>query len=507
MLLNANIRQEDIMITFETQLKKLKYLVLKEIAVMTKENRINKDELQKVPYEIIKGDKAEYRCCVYKERAIVYERAKLALGCLPDGDIIEELKDVKKDDQIIFVISAACDQCPINRFTVTEACRGCIQHKCMEVCPADAITRVAGRAYINQELCKECGMCRKACPYDAIAEVMRPCKRSCPTGALDINPSDKRAIIKNEDCISCGACMAACPFGAISDKSYIVPVTRLLNEKKNMYAVVAPAITGQFGANTSVGQIKTAFKELGFKDMIEAACGADAVTVHESKEFGERIGEGHKYMTSSCCPGFVNYIEKKFPSEVNRISGTVSPMIAAGMLIKKYDKDAVVVFIGPCTAKKSEITRENLKDAVDYVLTFEEISALFGAFEIDPENCETSQTDDASSFGRGFAQGGGLTAAIENYVSESNLDLNFRPIKVSGKDEIKKAVALAKAGRINQNFIEGMMCEGGCIGGPATMVSIMKSKSQLAKFSSEAEAKSVSSNERLKDFKDIKLER
>lgn len=495
------------MITFETRLKKLKYLVLKEIAVMAKENKINKDELQKIPYEIIKGDKAEYRCCVYKERAIVYERAKLALGCLPDGDIIEELKDVKKDDQIIFVISAACDQCPINRFTVTEACRGCIQHKCMEVCPAGAITSVAGRSYINQELCRECGMCKKACPYDAIAEVMRPCKRSCPTGALEINPDDKKAIINAEDCINCGACMAACPFGAISDKSYIVPVTRLLNEKKSIYAVVAPSIAGQFGSNVSVGQVKTALKELGFKDMIEAACGADAVTVHESKEFAERMGEGHKYMTNSCCPGFVNYMEKKFPSEVNRISGTVSPMIAAGRLIKKNHRDAVVVFIGPCTAKKSEITRESIKDAVDYVMTFEEISALLGAFDIDPENCEISPMEDTSSFGRGFAQGGGLTAAIENYISESSMDVDFRPIKVSGKDEIKKAAALAKAGKINQNFIEGMMCEGGCIGGPGTMVSMIKSKIQLVKFSSEAAAKNVSSNERLKDFKDINLER
>lgn len=495
------------MITFETQLKKLKYLVLKEMATMVKEDRLCQDEIEKVPYSIITGDKAEYRCCVYKERAVVYERAKLAAGCLPDGDNLEELKDVKDDDQIIYVISAACDQCPIDRFNVTEACRGCIQHKCMEVCPASAISRVAGRAYINQETCKECGMCKKACPYNAIAEVMRPCKRSCPTGALDINQEDKRAIIKVEDCISCGACMAACPFGAISDKSYIVPVTKLLMQNKNVYAVVAPAITGQFGPKTTVGQVKSAFAKLGFKGMVEAACGADAVTVHESNEFVHRMNEGHKYMTNSCCPGFLNYIEKKFPDQADKISGTVSPMVAAARLIKKMDKDAVVIFVGPCTAKKSEVRRESIKDAVDYVLTFEEISALMGAFNIDPEQCETITVDDASSFGRGFAQGGGLTAAIENYVKDKEVNVDFKPVKVSGMDEIKKAMVMAKAGRLGGNFIEGMMCEGGCIGGPATMVSLMKSRPQLVKFSGEATKKAVLSNDRLKDFEDVNLER
>ena len=117
------------MITFETQLKKLKYLVLKEVAKMALENRLNKEELDKIPFEIIKGDKAEYRCCVYKERAIVYERSKLAMGCLPNGQVADEFVNVEDDDQIIYVIDAACDKCPINRFVVTEACRGCIQHK------------------------------------------------------------------------------------------------------------------------------------------------------------------------------------------------------------------------------------------------------------------------------------------------------------------------------------------------------------------------------------------
>ena len=137
-----------------------------------------------------------------------------------------------------------------------------------EACNFGAITIVNGRAYINQELCKECGSCKKACPYDAISEVMRPCKRSCPTGALDINPNDRRAMIKEELCVNCGSCMRACPFGAISDKSLIVPVAKRLARKRKMYAVVAPAITGQFGPTMNYGKIRNAIRTLGFEEMI-----------------------------------------------------------------------------------------------------------------------------------------------------------------------------------------------------------------------------------------------
>lgn len=494
------------MFKFETQLKKLKYQALKEVALMVKENRLNKNELIKAPYDVIKGDKAEYRCCVYRERAVFYERVQMAAGCMPDDNILHDLVEVKDEDQIIYVMPAACDKCPIVKYSVTDACRGCIQHKCMEVCPAGAITRVAGRSYINQDLCKECGMCKKACPYTAIAEVMRPCKKACPTGALEINPENKQAMIKQEECINCGACMAACPFGAIADKSFIIDVTKALMDNKKMYAVAAPAITGQFGPKVSVEQVKTAFKQLGFTDMFEAACGADAVTVHESSEFIERMEKGNKYMTSSCCPGFVGYIEKKFPDQADKISTTVSPMVATARLIKKIDKDALVVFVGPCTAKKSEIKREGIKESVDYVMTFEEIMALMGAFNIDPETCEGTKVDDASYFGRGFAQGGGLTAAIENYVKGKELPIEFKPVKASGADEIKKAMTMGKVGRLAGNFIEGMMCEGGCIGGPATTISLMKAKINLNKFSSQSSKKNVSENEELDNFKETNMQ-
>lgn len=494
------------MLNFETPIKKLKHEVLKNVALLAKENNLNQDELLNIQYKIISGDKPQYRCCVYKERAIVYERAKLAAGFLPDGNgTNEDLTDIKEDEQIIHVIGSACDRCPIDRFTVTEACRGCIAHTCMEVCPAGAITKVNGRSYINQELCKECGMCKKACPYNAISEVMRPCKRSCPTGALHVNKIDRRAAIDPKECINCGACMHACPFGAISDKSYIVPVVNALMEKKEIHAIVAPAITGQFGPKVSVGQIKDAILKLGFTDMIEAACGADAVAVHEVEELKERLDEGEKFMTSSCCPGFVAYIEKKFSELKDKISGTVSPMIAVARYLKKKNPNSMVIFIGPCTAKKGEIKRPELEGAVDYVLTFEEISSMFDAFEIDVEQCTDLSVSDASLPGRSFAQSGGVTNAVALMASDMGVDV--KPVKINGQDDLKKTLLMAKSGKLAGNFIEGMMCQDGCIGGPATLWSSRKTIAPLKMFAQKSEDKSPKDNKALKEYEEIDLNR
>lgn len=475
---------------FDTQLKKLKYEILKEVAILAREDRMNPESLDKIQYRIINGDKPKYRCCVYKERAIVGERVQLASGNVPG------------DEQIIHVISAACDNCPIYRFMVTEACRGCIQHKCQEVCPVGAVTNVAGRAYINQEICRECGLCKKECPYNAIVEVMRPCKKSCPTSALEINPEDKKAMINQEECINCGACMASCPFGAISDKSHIVDVINNLNIGKVVYGVVAPAFAGQFGENISFGMVRDGFIKTGFKDVMEAALGADAVTVHEGLELKERLEKGEDYMTSSCCPAFYNYIEKKHPQIMSKVSTTISPMAACGKLIKSMDKDAIVVFIGPCTAKKSEIKRPWVKKNIDYVLTFEEAAAIFGAFDIEIENCSDVEGTIATDKGRNFAKGGGLIEALKAVSSEINLPL--KGIAFSGGDEVKQAMILAKAKRIDGNFIEGMMCQGGCVGGPGT-ISTKKAKQSLLKYSSSSKEKLVVKSTNLKLFDDFDL--
>ena len=495
------------MFQFENELAKLKHEVLTRIAVLAKQNNLTREELEKIPYEMIQGDIPRYRDNVQHERDVVLERAKLAAGYLPNGKFSDELIDISEEKQILYVIKAACDRCPTKKFEVTDACRNCIAHKCKNACNFGAITYVNGRAHIDTTKCKECGMCKKACPYDAIAEDMRPCKRSCPTGAVSFNKYDLCSEINESKCISCGACMAACPFGAIEDKSSIVKIVNELMSNNDIYAVVAPAITGQFNPVIKYGQVKNAILKLGFKDMIEAACGADAVTVHESNEFVERINKGDSYMTNSCCPAFVSYIEKMVPDQSDKISDTVSPMVATGRYIKSKNKDAKVIFIGPCTAKKNECLIASIKDSVDYVLTFEELFALLDAFEINPEKCDEVTVEDGSIFGRGFAIGGGLTASIQNYISEKGIETQFKPVKISGGSEIKKTMIMANTGRINGNFIEGMMCEGGCINGSAKVIPVIKARTNCAKINSQGDIKSVLANERLNEFKGINLKK
>ncbi|MEG0308846.1 MAG: 4Fe-4S dicluster domain-containing protein [Clostridium sp.] len=495
------------MFTFETTLKKIKHEVLKQIALLAINDNLTTKEIFNIHKFIVDEDTAMYRCCVFKERAIVNQRAKLAAGYMPIDDEYSDLIDIRNSDQIMYIIEAACDRCPINKYTVTEACRGCITHKCKEVCPANAMMTVSGKSYINQDLCKECGLCKKVCPYNAISEVLRPCKIGCPTGALSVNDHNRRAIIKNEDCVQCGACMTACPFGAISDKSLIVPVAKRLHTNKPMVAIVAPSISGQFGQDVSIGKVKSALKSMGFKDMYEASCGADIVTIHEANEFAERMENGDSYMTNSCCPGFFSYIEKKFPSEVSRISNTVSPMIAMARLLKSKDPDVKVVFIGPCTAKKAEAKRADVAGAVDYVLTFEELTALFDAFNVNPSECAEDEVNDGSIFGRGFGMAGGLTASVENYIKTENITAEFKPIKVSGPLEIKRALTLGKVNKLQGNFIEGMMCNGGCINGAGVFSPPDMSKTAFVKEGKLSSVKNVIDNKTSEDIESISMDR
>lgn len=445
------------LMNFESNVQMVKYDVLKEVAKLAFQGALN-EKLLDIPKKIVPGPKPITRCCIYHEREVIKDRVKLAMG----GD--------KENDNIIEVIESACDECPVYRYFVTEACRGCISHKCQQACPFGAITITNHRAHINQELCKECGRCREACPYNAIADVKRPCIKACEAKALKIN-DDKKAEIDNDKCVQCGSCAKACPFGAIMDKSNIVDVINLIKASKengnNVYAVIAPAISSQFTYAT-IGQVVTAIKTLGFTDVVEAALGADIVAEHESKEFGHVVAE-QELMTTSCCPAFLLYIKKNYPELMEMVSTSVSPMVASARLIKKTDENAKVIFIGPCMAKKMEAKQGDIDDAVEYVLTFEELLSLLDAADIQVGECEESRLDNASYFGRIFARSGGVTEAITQAVQEFNLDVDFKPIKCNGLKECDMNLKLAKLKRAKGNFIEGMACSGGCIGGPAAV--------------------------------------
>lgn len=458
---------------FESNVQYIKYLVNKEVAKRFFNG--TSDDPREIAEVIIPGPKALFRCCIYKERHIIEERVHLVM-------------EPTKDDRIINVLDSACDECPIDRFVVTEACRGCLGHKCQEVCPRNAITIVNHRSYINQELCIECGRCKQVCPFNAISEVKRPCIRACSVGAVKMD-ENRKAIIDHEKCISCGACVYQCPFGAIVDKSFMMDMLNLLknswnNTSYHVYALVAPAVSSQF-PGVKTGQVYSAIMQLGFYDVVEAAVGADMVSAFEAKEFAETVGE-KGWKTSSCCPAFVDYVEKNYPQFKDHISTAVSPMIAAARAIKAKDPKARIVFIGPCTAKKVEIKQESLKGAVEVVLTFEELRAIFDAREIDLLSLEERDGGFASSFGRNFARTGGVAESVKRTVEVSGLDVEWKPIRCNGIEECIKAMKMASFGKLDANFIEGMACKHGCTGGAASLLHDAKGIELINRYSKEA---------------------
>ena len=397
----------------------------------------------------------------------------------------------RSNPNVIEVIETACDECPMGGYEVTNACRGCLAHRCEDACRFGALTFDENHvAHIDKTKCKECGACAKVCPYTAIISRRRPCENACKIKAITMN-EDKAAAIDNNKCISCGACVYQCPFGAISDKSYILDAIDILknsdeNRNYKVYAIVAPSISSQF-KYAKLGQVITGLRALGFHTVVEAALGADMVAQAESKELAEK-----GFLTSSCCPAFVSYIEKSFPDLLPFVSHNLSPMATIAKYIKEHEAPAKVVFIGPCTAKKAEVQKPEVAQYVDVAMTFEELQALFDSREIDITGLEEDVLDNASYFGRIFARCGGLSDAVAEGLKEHGLD-NFE-LKACSCDGIEACrVALLKKSKnlSDANFIEGMACVGGCIGGAGCLTHGEKNKAEVDKYGKEAYEKTI----------------
>lgn len=463
---------------FDTYVQKLKYKVLREVARHDSEGRLQDCYLD-IPKLISPGPKSELRCCIYKERAITAERVKLAMG----GD--------KNNPNVIEVIDIACDECPVSGYRVGPDCRGCIAHRCASVCPRGAISFDENHhAHIDPDKCINCGKCASVCPYSAIQNHVRPCERACKVKAIS-QGENHVAKIDESKCISCGACVYQCPFGAIQDKSFLLDALRLIRESdhnKNyrVYAVVAPSISSQF-VHAKVGQVITALKHLGFFSVVEAALGADMVAYQEAQELAEK-----GFLTSSCCPGFVSYIEKTFPDLKQYVSHNFSPMAELGRFIKKTDPTAKVIFIGPCTAKKMEAQREKVKPHVDCVLTFEELQAWIDSRELDLPSLEVGVLDNASFFGRIFARSGGLSDAVAQALKEqNNTEFIANPVICDGIEACRVALMKKQKNLLKENFIEGMACTGGCIGGAGCLTHGPKDKGEVDKYGHEAYEKNI----------------
>lgn len=443
------------MITNDATLLKIKHEVLYEVAKLAYAGRLE-DERDDLPYKMVPGPQPAFRCCIYREREVIRQRIRLAEGKAPG---------VEDDGNIVQVINSACEGCPISRFVVTDNCQKCMGKACQSACRFGAISMGRDKSYIDPSKCKECGQCAKACPYNAIADLVRPCMKSCPVDAISVADNGTGiAVIDQDKCIQCGSCIHKCPFGAIGSKTFIVDIIKKMRSDLKVFAMMAPATIGQFGADITMASWRTALKKIGFYDVVDVGLGADMTAMSEAKEWLEAKENGKK-KTTSCCPAFKKYIEKHFPELKDLISETVSPMCAVSRYIKKKYPGAVTVFIGPCIAKKSE-SLSGEKDTADYALTYGEIRAMLRAkgVKLEPEE----DTDDQSSiYGKKFSNAGGVTAAVLESMKELGCTDDVSVCKCSGIAECKKALTLLKVGRLPEDFIEGMACEGGCVGGPS----------------------------------------
>ncbi|MFZ5944925.1 MAG: [Fe-Fe] hydrogenase large subunit C-terminal domain-containing protein [Bacillota bacterium] len=317
-----------------------------------------------------------------------------------------------------------------------------------------------------------------------------PCQDSCKYEAHMYRRQEGPQIIDNQ-CLSCGQCIAVCSFGAIAEKVEFIPLIHLLKDNSTpVFAAVAPSIAGQFGEKISLGQLRTAFRMMGFQDMVEVALFADILTIREAYEFDSLVKtQGDFFLTSCCCPVWINFTEKQYPALFAHMSPSVSPMIASGRVLKALYPNAKVVFISPCLAKKAEAKDLRLEGAIDFVVTFKELEEIFKAIDINLGELPGDEKDQASFAGRVYARTGGVSFSVKtvvNRIAPKRL-IKFKSKRVDGVKECKAILEdLAKGIKIEENFIEGMGCPGGCVGGPRTLIDVNKATKLANEFGEDS---------------------
>ena len=434
------------------------------------------ETIDRIPVEMRPQNGPFSRSSVWHDRAVLKYRirARLGFSCEGERDVSRTLRSYYEEmreappprGDPLTVCSAGCDGCRDRAFMATDNCRGCFARPCVWNCPKKAVSVERGRSKIDDSACVRCGKCAQVCPYKAIVEIAVPCEAACPVGAIR-KDVEGHARIDFGRCIFCGACFRACPFSAVMEKSQLVQLLCALRDGESLTAVVAPSAAWQFPG--SVEQLFSAIRALGFDDVVEVARGAEMTTEHEAREFVERQKEGRGLMTTSCCPAWVNLVRKHLPAFLPHVSDTPSPMAYAARIAKERRPGNRVVFVGPCIAKRDEALR---RENVDFVLSFEELGAVFAARKIAPVALEPAKLDrPAREDARNYAKSCGVTKSVlEGLKGELPPDFTLDSRFIDGLD--RKSVGMIRlyaAGKLPGNFLEVMSCKGGCVAGPCSL--------------------------------------
>lgn len=451
--------------------------LMAKLVSLYKENRLIQ-EIDRIPVDMKpKNAKTRGRCCIYKERAILKYKMLPILGypINEEEDELTPLSDYagraierkETSKTILTVVDEACTACVKTNYVVTNLCKGCVGRSCSMNCPKDAVTFMEnGQAHIDHSKCINCGICKDACPYHSIVYIPVPCEESCPVKAIQ---KDEHGIehIDETKCIYCGKCVNACPFGSIYEVSQIFDVLSAITRGEKLVAIMAPSILSQF--DHSISEIANAVEQVGFIEAMEVAYGAMETTQREGAELQEKIESGQQFMTTSCCPSYIELVHKHLPDMKPYVSHTQSPMYYTIEMARQKHPDAKVVFIGPCVGKRKEVMDN---PGIDFILTFEEIDCIFTGMGIEMEKSEFT-TPTAPKAGVGFARAGGVIAAVQELYP----NLAVRPVQVANLN--RKNIALLRAyskGKAPGNFIEVMACEGGCISGPCGKIDYSQSQ-------------------------------
>ena len=490
-----------------TSITKIRRQVFTEVARFAFERDLDNSDFNffyESSYRIIPGEVATYRDSVFKERAIIRERIRLALGLpirpadthqpLTQGMAECATADKLLEMPLVNVIPFACEACPTDRFQVSDKCRKCLAHPCTVVCPVGAVSIVKTAAVIDRDKCIKCGRCEEACPYQAISRAGRPCAEACGARAIGSDALG-RAKIDQDKCVSCGLCIVACPFAAIADKSEIFQLVTAIRTGQTVFAAIAPSFVGQFGPLATPGKVVAGIKALGIARVIEVGWGADIGSLHEAEEFLREVPDKKPFLGTSCCPSWAMFARREQPELAHCIAQSHTPMVAAAQRIKQEHPDARVVFIGPCVSKKMEALEDEVRPYVDYVITYEELMGLFAARQIELNELEeVALTDYASRDGRNYAAAGGVAQAVVNVIRETAPGREVPVMKADTLLECRKMLALAKAGKANGHLLEGMACPGGCVGGPGTLSQIPRASKSVAAFAQASPYRTAQDN-------------